>query len=377
MDETESTFATVLRQAAAADRDVIDLVNGAPDWEPPAALRDGLRAAADADPVDLQYAPTPGLRDLRETLAHRRGVDPAGVIVTAGATEANHLATAEALARSNGVEVIITDPYYPYYPRRIDRLGGQPVTVPVDADGVIDVEAVAEAAGPETAAILINTPNNPTGATYGRQTLERLVGLAEAHDALLISDETYGHLDLSGNFVSALTVESDHRLVTTSMSKSMAVTGLRVGYLIAPERLRGALIDRHELMTVSASRPAQVAVLEGLRETDPAYYEGVRDRLRERVDTLTDALDTLGARYRTPDMGFYVMADLPGLPGNLDSVQHLIEDVGVASMPGSAFGNSHADAIRFALVSDRVDTAATRLASAIDGQTSHGGRGQT
>lgn len=373
MEETESTFATVLRRAAAAERDVIDLVNGAPDWEPPAALRDGLREAADAEPAELQYPPTPGLGDLREELGERRGVDPDSVLVTAGATEANHLATAEALDRSDGQEVLLADPYYPYYPRRIDRLGGRPVTVPVRDDGVIDVAAVAEAAGPETAAIIINTPNNPMGVTYGRDILKRLVGVAEDHDALLISDETYAHLDLSGSFVSALTIESENRLVTSSMSKSMAVTGLRVGYLVSPTHLRDPLFDRHELTTVSASRPAQAAVLEALRETDPTYYRDVRERLAERVQVFTDALESLGAEFRMPDMGFYVMAELPGLSGDLETIEWLIEEVGVAAMPGSAFGDSQREAIRFALVSPRVEAAADRLGGAIDGQTRNGG----
>lgn len=367
MDQEDPSFATVLRRVARTSHDVIEMVNGTPDWEPPPSLRDGLRDTADVEAQAFQYPPMRGLRPLREELADRRNVPTESVMVTAGATEANHIATAHALTRHSGDEIVIADPYYPYYPRRAEILGGTPVQVPVSDDGVLDPEAVAAVMGPETAAIVVNTPNNPTGAVYGLDVLQELVGLAEEHDALLISDETYGHLDLSGSFVSALSVDSDHRIVTNSMSKSLAITGLRVGYMISPTPHRERLFDRHELTTISASRPAQAAVLEALRETGPGYYEAVRDRLRNRRETFCSALDDAGATYTRPDMPFYVMANLPGLPGTLESVITLIEEYGVAPMPGSAFGTSRRDWLRFALVTPQIDAAATRLRDAAAG----------
>lgn len=364
MDQEDASFATVLRLVANADHDVIEMVNGTPDWDPPPALRDGLRRTADLDAGAFQYPPMRGLGALREDIAHRRNVPVESVMVTAGATEANHIATAHALARSSGDEIVLADPYYPYYPRRAQVLGGTPVEVSARADGVLDPEDVAEVVGPETAAIMVNTPNNPTGAVYGADVLRQLVALAEEYDALLISDETYGHVDLSGSFVSALTIESDHRIVTSSMSKSLAITGLRIGYLVSPAPHRDPLFDRHELTTISASRPAQTAVLQALRETGPAYYETVRDRLRERRETFCTALDDIGASFTRPDMPFYVMANIPGLPGTMDCVTMLIEEYGVAPMPGSAFGTSRRDWLRFALVTPEVEAAASRLRDA-------------
>lgn len=365
VDEDPPTFEDVLRLAARVDHDVVTMVNGAPDWEPPKALRDGLREAAGGEPSDFQYTPVRGLRSLRETIAERRDVPEESIVVTAGATEANHLAMARALSRDAGRKIIIADPYYPYYVRRTRLLGGRPVTVPVASDGTLDPETVRQAAGSETAAIIVNTPNNPTGSVYPRSTLEALVQLAENRDALFISDETYGHVDLSGSFVSAQTVESDNRIVTTSVSKSLAATGIRIGYLIAPPDQREALVNRHELTTITANRPGQVAVQQALSATGPAYYKSVRDRLRDRRDTFTDALADLGAEFTTPDMGFYVLARLPGLPGTAETVRELIESVGVAAMPGAAFGSARANWLRFALVTPRVETAAARLRNAM------------
>lgn len=364
MDQEAPSFATVLRRVARTDRDVIEMVNGTPDWDPPPSLRDGLRTAADADAEAFQYPPMRGIHALREELSDRRNVATESVMVTAGATEANHIATAHALARSSGDEIVIADPYYPYYPRRARVLGGTPVLVSANENGVLEPEAVEAAMGPETAAIVVNTPNNPTGAVYGLDVLRQLVGLAEDHDALLISDETYGHLDLSGSFVSALSIDSDHRIVTSSLSKSLAITGLRVGYLISGPPHRDPLFERHELTTISASRPAQRAVLEALRETGPTYYESVRDRLGDRRATFCSALDDIGAAYTRPDMPFYVMANIPGLSGTMDCVHTLIDEYGVAPMPGSAFGRSRRDWLRFALVTPEVDAAATRLRAA-------------
>jgi aspartate/methionine/tyrosine aminotransferase len=357
----EPLFFRVAQYAASADRDVIDMAGGSPDWEPPEALRDGLREYADADSGAFQYPPSEGLRDLREEIAARRGVDAESVVVTNGTGEANYLAMARALERDAGDEIILLDPVYPYYPGKAAMLGADVRTVPVGADGTPDVEAVREAASAETAAIVVNTPNNPTGAVYAPETVRALVEVAEANDALLIADEVYDHFDYTGRFESALTVDSDHRIVTTAFSKSLAITGFRVGYAVVPPDLVEAVRTRHMLVNVTGSRPAQAAVLRALRETGPSYYEEVRTTLRERIDAFTDALDAAGADYTTPEGAFYVLARFADFPGTMANVERLIDEAGVAGMPGEAFGEARADWIRFALVTPRASEAADRL----------------
>ncbi|WP_248897313.1 pyridoxal phosphate-dependent aminotransferase [Haloplanus halobius] len=361
MDYETPLFFHVMQYAAAADRDVIDLVSGGPDWEPPEALRDGLRDYADVGPDEFQYPPSDGLRELREEIAARRGVDVDRVIVTNGAGEANYLAMAGALERDAGNEILLTDPVYPYYPGKAAMLGADVRLVPVADDGHLDVAAMREAASDDTAAILINSPNNPTGAVYDGETMAAMGDLAADHDAVLISDEVYDHYDFTGRFESALSLETPNRIVTNSFSKSMAVTGLRVGYGIFPPELTEAARTRHMLVNVTGARPSQVAVLRALRETGPAYYEASRDLLRERVDTFTDALDDAGAEYIRPEGGFYVFARFEGFPGTLSNVERLVDEAGVACMPGDTFG-THDEWVRFALVTPRVEAAANRLA---------------
>jgi aspartate/methionine/tyrosine aminotransferase len=204
--------------------------------------------------------------------------------------------------------------------------------------------------------------------TYDRETMAQLVAIAEEVDALLVSDEVYDHFDYSGRFASALECDSPNRVVTNSFSKSMAITGWRVGYAIFPDREgpMGDLFDhartRHMLTNVTGSRPAQAAVLHALERTGPAYYERLRDRMRERIAAFTGALDEIGATYVEPEGGFYVMVRFPDFEGSFANVERLVDEAGVAGMPGEAFGDTHAEWVRFALVTPRVETAADRLA---------------
>jgi aspartate/methionine/tyrosine aminotransferase len=361
MDYDTPLFFHVMQYAAAADRDVIDMVSGGPDWEPPAALREGLASYAEADPAEFQYPPSDGLRALREEIAARRGVDVDRVIVTNGAGEANYLAMARALERDAGNELLLTDPVYPYYPGKARLLGADVSFVPVADDGGLDVKAMRAAASAETAAIVINSPNNPTGAVYDAETVGTMVDLAAEHDALLVSDEVYDHYDFSGRFESALAFDTERTVVTNSFSKSMAATGLRVGYAVFPPSLIEAARTRHMLVNVTGARPSQAAVLRALRETGPSYYEESRALLRERIDAFTDALDAAGAEYVTPQGAFYVFARFEGFPGTLENVERLVDEAGVACMPGDTFG-THDEWIRFALVTPRAEAAAERLA---------------
>jgi aspartate/methionine/tyrosine aminotransferase len=355
-------FFHVMAYAADADRDVVDMVSGNPDWGSPEALAEGLHEYADLGGDDFQYPPSEGLRELREEIAARRNVDVEQVVVTNGGGEANYLAMARALERGRGDEVVLTDPVYPYYPGKTTMLGGRKRFVDADADGRLDPADVREVASDDTAAIVVNTPNNPTGAVYGEETMRELVAVAEAHDALLVSDEVYDHFDFSGRFTSALSFDSDHRVVTNSFSKSLAITGFRVGYAVFPNHLVENAKSRHMLVNVAGSRPSQYAVLHALRNTPPEYYEASREVLRERVDTFTDALDAAGAEYTRPDGAFSVMARFDGFPGTLDNVERLVDEAGVAGMPGEAFGESRTEWLRFALVTPRVEEAAERLA---------------
>jgi len=361
MEYEEPLFFTVMQYADAADRDVVDMVSGNPDWGAPDGISEGLHDYADTGGDQFQYPPSAGLRELRERIAERRGVATERVIVTNGGGMANTLGMARALERFDGSEVLMADPVYPYYPGKAEMLGGVQRFVPVDETGTLNPADVRAAASDETACIVVNTPNNPTGAVYGEETMRELLAVAEDHDAMLVSDEVYDHFDFTGAFTSALSFDSEHVVVTNSFSKTYAITGFRVGYAVLPERDAPAARTRNMLTNVATSRPAQAAVLEALRTTDASYHEANRERLRERVETFTAALDRAGAEYTTPDGAFYVLARFPDYPGTMANAKRLIDEAGVAGMPGEAFGDARSDWLRFALVSPRVETAAERL----------------
>jgi aspartate aminotransferase len=362
MTDDRPLFFYVMDYARSADRDVIDMVSGDPDWEPPEALRSGLKAYADRPVAEFQYPPSEGLHELREEIAARRGVDIERVLVTNGAGEANHVAMACGLRACSGTEVVLADPVYPYYSGRTTLLEATPRFVPVAADGELDPDDVADVVSDDTALIVANTPNNPTGAVYPPETMRALADLAADHDALLVADEVYDHFDYSGTFESALGLDSERVVVTNSFSKSMAITGFRVGYAVLPEWLVDPARTRHMLTTVAGSRPGQYAVLHALEKTPPEYYERNRAMLDARIDAFTDALDAAGADYTRPRGSFYVMARFEGYPGTLGNVERLIDEAGVAGMPGETFGSARDDWLRFALVTPRATEAAERLA---------------
>jgi len=362
MDYETPQFFRVMRYAARTDRDVVDMVSGSPDWDPPEALREALRAYADAPAKEYRYPPSAGLRPLREEVARRRGVPVEQVLVTNGAGEANHLAMASGYELFAGEEILLVDPVYPYYAGRATFLGARTRYVPAARDGTLDPDIVREAASGDTAVMVINSPNNPTGAVYGAETVCKLVAVAEANDAVLVSDEVYDHFDYSGRATSALTVDSTSRVVTNAFSKTMAITGLRVGYaVVADEALRDRMRTRHMLTNVTGSRPAQYAVAHALAVTRPDYYANARRRVRDRIKEFTGTLERIGAEYTDPDGAFYVLARIPGVDGTFDGVYELIDAAGVAGMPGEAFGERFAEWVRFSLCTDRVGKACRRL----------------
>ncbi|MFW6436490.1 MAG: pyridoxal phosphate-dependent aminotransferase [Halococcoides sp.] len=361
MEYRRPQFYRVMAAAEAADHDVVDLARGSPDWGPPAGLRDGLRAMATADPDAFDYPPAAGLDRLRRAIADRRGVDPERVLVTNGAGAANHVAMATALAE-RGSEIVAADPVYPYYAGRATLLGDRARLVPVGADGRLDPAAVRDAASADTAAIVITTPNNPTGQALSVAAIDELAAIAAEHDATLISDEVYDHFVYDGRHQSALDADAP-AVVTNSFSKTLAVPGLRVGYLVAPADLIDDIESRHLITNVATTRPGQAAVARALETTRPDWYATNRRRVRDRIATFTAGLDAIGAEYYQPDGGFYVFARLPGVGGSFDAVFEMIESGGVAAMPGAAFGEVRDDWLRFSMLTSRIETAVDRLAA--------------
>jgi aspartate/methionine/tyrosine aminotransferase len=219
MDYETPQFYRVIQYARRADRDVVDMVSGSPDWDPPEGLREGLREYAELGADEYQYTASGGLPELRSEIAERRGVDRDRIVVTNGAGEANHLAMVGGLEYFPGNEVLLADPVYPYYAGRANFVGADVGFVPVADDGQLDPERLREAASEETAVIVVNSPNNPTGAVYDEEAMAAFVAIAEEHDALLVSDEVYDHFDYTGRFASALQFDSPNVVATPTRSR--------------------------------------------------------------------------------------------------------------------------------------------------------------
>lgn len=326
----ETIFGQMTQLAAA--HGAVNLGQGAPGTAAPDSLVD---AAAEAMRAGVnQYAPGQGFPELRAAIAEQRRreygqqVDPEEVLVTVGATEA---LTAAILALvPPGGEVIVFEPFYDAYPAAITAAGARMITVPVlpvddstedgGADGTggfaPDWDAFEAAVSEATAAIIVNTPHNPTGALFDLAQLQRIVAAARRADAWVITDEVYEYLVFDGAEHRALAahVDEPERVVSVSSAgKSFNITGWKVGWVIAAPEVRAAIQGVKQFLTFTAGSPLQIAVAEALRTGSPFPAEN-RDSLAARRDVLLSALRRVpGVDVRTPQAGYFVLIDFAPL----------------------------------------------------------------
>ncbi len=374
---SESVIREMTRQAML--HDAINLAQGFPDFAAPEALK---RAAQQAIAADVnQYAITWGAQNLREAIARRMKstqgleVDPeTEITVCCGSTEAM---IASLLAVTNaGDEFVIFEPFYENYGPDAILSGALPRFVklrpPADSGGewAFDERELRAAFGARTKAIVLNTPNNPTGKVFTRAELEFIRDLCLEHDALAITDEIYEHILYDGTtHLSMARVEGmrDRTVTINGMSKTYSVTGWRVGWAVAPAALSGAIRKVHDFLTVGAPAPLQEAGVAALA-LPQAYYRRLAEDYRARRDRLLPALRQAGFKAYTPRGAYYVMTDIGGF-GFADDVafaSHLVRDIGVAVVPGSSFYNDARDGarqVRFAFCKrpGTLDEAASRL----------------
>jgi len=339
----------------------VNLSQGFPDFPAPAVVKDAACAAIQGE-VN-QYAVTWGARGLREAIAReftrRYGVPVAAdeqVTVCCGATEAM-MATMMAII-DPGDEVVIFEPFYENYGPDAILSGATPryVTLrepqPSGSSGTewtFDPDELAAAFNNRTRAIIINTPNNPTGKVFTRAELEAIGALCRKWDAVAISDEIYEHIIFDGcRHVPIATVEgmAERTVTINSLSKTYSVTGWRVGWAIAPPSLTGAIRKVHDFLTVGAAAPLQAAGVAALGIPE-SYYAELAAAYRRRRDMLLDILDRRHFTCYKPAGAYYIMTDIGvfGFRDDLEFARYLVKDVGVAAVPGSSF-YSHAAAGR-------------------------------
>ena len=340
---TESVIREMTRLAES--HGAVNLSQGFPDFEAPAAVK---TAARDAIAADInQYAVTWGARPLREAVAReftRRydvAVDPdAQVTVCCGSTEAM-MSTMLAIL-DPGDEVVVFEPFYENYGPDAVLSGAVPRYVTLhEPDWTFDPDALAAAFNDRTRAIIINTPNNPTGKVFTRAELTTIAELCRRWDVLAITDEIYEHIIYDGvRHVPMAAIEgmADRTVTLNSLSKTYSVTGWRVGWAIAPAGLTGAIRKVHDFLTVGAAAPLQEAGAVALSFPETFYAELAAGYQRRR-DMLLALLEPLGFVCFAPRGAYYVMTDIGGFDfaDDVEFSRYLVQEVGVAAVPGSSF----------------------------------------
>src|SRR5579871_3177225 len=375
---TESVIREMTRQAML--HGAVNLAQGFPDFPAPAEIK---HAAQEAVAHDVnQYAITWGAKNLRHAIARQMkawqgiDVDPeTQITVCCGSTEAM-ISTLLAVC-NRGDEVIVFEPFYENYGPDSILSGAKPVFVklrpPVAADGewTFDERELRAAFHNHTKAIILNTPNNPTGKVFTRAELELIRDLCVEFNVLAITDEIYEHIIYDGTrhiSIAGLEGMAERTVTINGLSKTYSVTGWRVGWAVSAPNVTNAIRKVHDFLTVGAPAPLQEAGAAAL-SLPPEYYAKLAEGYRVRRDHLMPALTTAGFKCFRPRGAYYVMTDISafGYKDDISFAKYLVQEIGVACVPGSSFYRNPRDGarqVRFAFCKkpETLDEAARRLA---------------
>jgi aminotransferase len=340
---TESVIREMTRQANLYG--AINLSQGFPDFSAPEEIK---LAACDAIMADVnQYAITWGAKRFRDAIAEKTSwylgleIDPEREItVTCGSTEA--MIAAMMAIVNPGDEVVVFEPFYENYGPDAILSGATPRYVTLRApDWTFDPDELATAFNDRTKAIIINTPNNPTGKVFTREELKTIADLCHTWNTIAITDEIYEHIlfnDMKHVAIATLDGMRDRTITINGLSKTYSVTGWRVVYTIAPEQITQAIRKVHDFLTVGAAAPLQEAGVRALK-LPRSYYDHLQADYTVRRNRLLPVLKDAGFRCFDPDGAYYVMTDISafGYKDDAEFARFLVKDIGVAVVPGSSF----------------------------------------
>ncbi|MEP6642863.1 MAG: aminotransferase class I/II-fold pyridoxal phosphate-dependent enzyme [Acidobacteriaceae bacterium] len=354
---TESVIRDMSRQAKLYG--AVNLAQGFPDFPAPSEIK---LAAQNAIARDInQYAITWGAKNLREAIARQMQewqgikVNPeTQVTVCCGSTEAM-ISTLLAVC-NKGDEVVVFEPFYENYGPDTVLSGATPRFVrlrpPQSAvdEWTFDERELRAAFQDNTKAIILNTPNNPTGKVFSRAELELIRDLCVEFNVLAITDEIYEHILYDGArhiSIAALDGMAERTVTINGMSKTYGVTGWRIGWTVAPPAITDAIRKVHDFLTVGAPAPLQEAGATALA-LPKSYYQSLAEAYRKRRDLLIPALTDAGFQCFCPQGAYYVMTDISsfGFANDLEFTRYLVKEIGVAAVPGSSFYRDRRDGAR-------------------------------
>ncbi|MFZ0523751.1 MAG: aminotransferase class I/II-fold pyridoxal phosphate-dependent enzyme [Candidatus Acidiferrales bacterium] len=346
---TESVIREMTR--LALQHRAVNLSQGFPDFPAPAEIK---RAAQEAIAADInQYAITWGAKSLRNAIADKfsqtngMAIDPEREItVCCGSTEA--MISAMMAIINPGDEVVVFEPFYENYGPDAILSGATPRYVKLHPPHwTFDPQELAAAFGPNTKAIILNTPNNPTGKVFARGELEQIRDLCVEHNAYAITDEIYEHMLYDGaRHISMATLDGmrERTITINALSKTYSVTGWRVGWAIASPEVTSAIRKVHDFLTVGAAAPLQEAGAVAL-QFPQEYYATLAAEYTQRRERLLGILTAAGFHCFKPSGAYYIMTDISefGFPDDIAFAKYLVAEIGVAAVPGSSFYRNPAD----------------------------------
>jgi aminotransferase len=340
---TESLIREMTR--VALQHGAVNLSQGFPDFNPPAEILAAAKAEMDGD--NHQYAITWGATPLREALAAKltrfTGLpcDPAqNLIVTCGATEA--MMVAIMTVTDVGDKIGLFSPFYENYSADAILSGVQPVFATLrPPDYSFDLAELRKVFASGIKAFVLCTPSNPTGKVFTRAELEQIAALAQEFDVWIITDEVYEHIVFHPHrhhYLSALPGMAERTIMCSSLSKTFAITGWRLGYVFAAPGVVAQGRKVHDFLTVGAAAPLQHAIVAGFKLPD-SYYAGLAGEYAARRDILLGYLNQTGLRYTQPQGAYFVMLDVSpfGYANDVEFARWMTKEIGVAPVPGSVF----------------------------------------
>jgi aspartate/methionine/tyrosine aminotransferase len=367
---TESVIREMTR--VAEQHGAINLAQGFPDFDPPAELLEAAKQALQNG--YNQYAVTWGSPRFRQALARKqthfmgREIHPdEHITVTCGGTEA--MISAMMTVCNPGDRVIVFSPFYENYAADAILAGAEPVFVPLRPPGFsFDPDELRQAFRQGVKALVLCNPSNPSGKVFSREELETVAGLAQEFDAFVVTDEIYEHIIYAPHrhtYIASLPGMFERTLSCSSLSKTYAITGWRLGYVIAPLQISEGVRKVHDFLTVGAPAPLQEAAVTALNFPD-SYYQELLAGYTHRREVFLNYLERAGLGYTRPQGAYYVLIDISdfGFPDDTQFCYWLAQEIGVAAVPGSSFFNEpvkHLVRLNFAKRDETLKEAGERL----------------